>query len=220
MRLYLNDTSPFARLVLVTALEVGVKDMDLIWIDPWASPERLLALNPFSTIPTLRLNDDTALYESLIICEHLIATAEPTRSALTHTEYGNPAALQQLALGKSLMELSFRKVIMERFASDASGNILLERAHAALVRALSGLDALLEKQPSIQHASVNLPNMCLAVAVEYVRFRLNDVFDAHVGQHALTWLSAWHARSSFECTAPERLKVQPASILELRSDSV
>jgi len=216
--LYLNDTSPFARLVLVTALEVGVWDINLVWVDPWASPEDLLTLNPFSTVPTLTLNDGTALYESLLICEYLIAHAEPVRSVLVRSEYGNQAALQRLALGKSLMELAFRRVITERFASSASGSILLERANAALVRTLNGLDIALGKQPRLQMDHPNFPDMCLAVALEYVRFRLNDLFFTQVGPKTLTWLAAWQARPSLKCTVPERLKAHPASTLELRGD--
>ena len=223
MRLYLNDTSPFARLVLVTALETGARDIDLAWIDPWASPEDLLVLNPFSTVPTLNLDDGTALYESLLICEYLIANADPVRSALALPEYGNPAALQRLALGKSLMELAFRKVITEKFASSASGKsasggILLERANAALARTLNGLDTTLGKQPGLPMDHPNFPNMCLIVALEYVRFRLNDLFGTQVGPKTLTWLTAWRAHPSLACTQPERLNSHPANISELRGD--
>ena len=115
-------------------------------------------------------------------------------------------------------ELAFRRVITERFASSASGSILLERANAALVRTLNGLDIALGKQPRLQMDHPNFPDMCLAVALEYVRFRLNDLFFTQVGPKTLTWLAAWQARPSLKCTVPERLKAHPASTLELRGD--
>lgn len=215
MRLYLNDTSPFARLVLVTALETGAWNIDLIWVDPWASPEELLSLNPFSTVPTLKLADGTALYESLLICEYLMANTDPARSALALPEHGNQAALQRLALGKSLMEFAFRKVVMEKFASSSSSGVLSERAATALVRTLNSLDTALGKQPVQQPERPNFPDLCLAVALEYVRFRLNDLFDARVGLKTLAWLAAYRARPSLEGTTPERLKTCPANLSEL-----
>lgn len=210
MRLYINDTSPFSRLVLVTALEIGISDMDLAWIDPWASPEELLALNPFSTIPALDIGNGPGLYDSLLICEYLIANTDRAHS-LTLTDYRHRATLQQFALGKNLMELAFRKVIMERFSATSNNNVLLERANAALVRALDSLDAIVEQSES-QPVRPSLPDLCLAVALAYVQFRLNDLFAAQVSQKARAWLTVWCNRPSFLCTTPEKLKNRPPGL--------
>lgn len=50
MKLYLNDTSPFSRVALATALLTNVQEFELVWVDPWSSPTELLQVNPFSMI--------------------------------------------------------------------------------------------------------------------------------------------------------------------------
>lgn len=75
MKLYLNDTSPFSRVVLATALLCDCRQLTLEWVDPWQSPETLRRVNPFCMIPTLELEEGTALTESLSICQYLIQTS-------------------------------------------------------------------------------------------------------------------------------------------------
>lgn len=194
---------------------MGIADIDLAWVDPWASPEELLAVNPFSTIPALDAGDGAGLYDSLLICEYLIAKADAAHSTVSLPDYSNRAVLRRLALGKNLMELAFRLVIMQRFSATSANDVLSERAGAALVRALHSLDAVVER-PALQVVRPNLPDLCLAVALAYVQFRLNHIFAAQVSQKACAWLTMWCNRSSLRCTAPEKLKHHPPSLSALR----
>ena len=50
MKLYLNDTSPFSRAVVATAYLCNAP-LELEWVDPWQTPQALVTINPFSTIP-------------------------------------------------------------------------------------------------------------------------------------------------------------------------
>jgi glutathione S-transferase len=210
MRLYLNETSPFSRLVLVSALETKVSQMDLIWIDPWASPHELLQLNPFSTVPTLQPKEGSALYESLMICQYLIESYGSSKMSMpTH----HLPDLQTLALAKSLMELSFRKVVMQRWG--ASDNPLFERCDAALKRVLNSI--VIENNLTEPTQGPGLfSSLCLAVALDYVRFRMPDMFDVHLGIQTSDWLGVWCAREALHLTSPEKLQAQPATLSRLR----
>ncbi len=43
MNLYLNRASPYARLIRVLLIETGLdKETELIFVDPWESPDELL----------------------------------------------------------------------------------------------------------------------------------------------------------------------------------
>ncbi|WP_163139994.1 glutathione S-transferase family protein, partial [Arhodomonas sp. KWT] len=72
MKLYTSPTSPYARLVRTVLLE---KQLDSrvtpVWVNPWESPEALLAVSPFSRVPVLEDEEGVCLTESAIIALYL-----------------------------------------------------------------------------------------------------------------------------------------------------
>jgi len=49
MNLYLNQASPYARLISVLLVETGLDtETESIFVDPWVSPDELLVANPGS----------------------------------------------------------------------------------------------------------------------------------------------------------------------------
>ena len=75
MKLHHNPASPFVRMVTVTAIEAGLADrIDHVFtgvflpIEPHAA---VVGDSPLGKIPTLVLDDGTALYDSRVICEYL-----------------------------------------------------------------------------------------------------------------------------------------------------
>ncbi|HUA26247.1 MAG TPA: glutathione S-transferase [Steroidobacteraceae bacterium] len=76
MQLYFNPASPYVRKVCVTAHELGLSDRlerTSITLSPVSPHEGVRANNPIGKIPTLVLEDGTALYDSPVICEYLDA---------------------------------------------------------------------------------------------------------------------------------------------------
>ncbi len=72
MELYLNATSPYARLVRIVLLEKGLADaVTLKWCDPWADDADLLKANPAGRIPALVTEEGTTLSESMLIAVYL-----------------------------------------------------------------------------------------------------------------------------------------------------
>ena len=45
MKLFVNDTSPYARVVRLVAQAAGL-DPEIVVVDPWSLPDALLAVNP------------------------------------------------------------------------------------------------------------------------------------------------------------------------------
>jgi glutathione S-transferase len=205
MRLYLNETSPFSRFVVIVALEVGGGTLDFVWLDPWSLPDSLLQHNPFSIVPTLEIEGGLPLCESVFICDYLLAQGNGAVSDSRR----DVKDLHRYAFGKVLMETAFKKVVNERFLGQ--GHPLSERGSAALIRALCSLETSLAKNI----ATLSLADLCLAVALEYIQFRLPDLFTAHTGPLTLAWLTPYRNRASFIKSTPERLKAQPASSLDL-----
>ena len=79
MRLYYSPASPYARKVLVVAHELGLAsqiETVVIAANPVGGPGELAAVNPLAKIPTLRLADGEALYDSRVIVDHLITLSK------------------------------------------------------------------------------------------------------------------------------------------------
>ena len=73
MQLLANTTSPFVRIARVVMIEKGL-DVEPTIVDPWADDGRLRAANAATRVPTLVLDDGTALSECLLIVQWLEAT--------------------------------------------------------------------------------------------------------------------------------------------------
>ena len=72
MKLMASTTSPFARKVTMLLHEKGGLDrVEIDYLDPWQVPERLVATNPLSKVPTLVLDDHRIIIDSDVICEYL-----------------------------------------------------------------------------------------------------------------------------------------------------
>lgn len=74
MRLFHSTASPFVRKVMVLAHEAGLQD-DILPVPAVVNPvlrdASVVEYNPTGHIPTLVLQDGTALYDSNVICQHL-----------------------------------------------------------------------------------------------------------------------------------------------------
>ena len=78
MKLICSLTSPYARRVKVLAHELGIiDDLEIHVVKPRESADYLWKINPIGKVPTLQLDDGPNIYDSLIICDYLIATYGP-----------------------------------------------------------------------------------------------------------------------------------------------
>ena len=73
MQLFGNTTSPFVRIARIAMIEKGL-EVALTVVDPWADDARLREANAATRVPSLVLDNGTALTESLLIVQWLEAT--------------------------------------------------------------------------------------------------------------------------------------------------
>jgi glutathione S-transferase len=193
MKLYLNATSPFARWVLVCALESAIDPLELVWVNPWEVPADLRSLNPFSTVPVLQTDTGEALYESSLIVRYLIPAADSL------------ATLQALALGKLLLETAFRHVVLQRDQpQDTSPHPLIAQTQQTLARVLQTL--IPEDLP------IGVPDpasLQLAVGLDYLGWRQPNLLAANLSSVMHDRLAIYQARSSFQLTDPTVLAAHP-----------
>lgn len=209
MQLFLTPTSPFARVVLVTALECRLADLRLCWTDPWRSPAELVRANPFCTVPTLVTRQDGAVWDSGVICDYLLSQGTP--SAPLRTVAADAARLRRYAAARMLMDVAVRKTVLERHRgpSDQAAGLLIGRATDALARALRQVEPGVAAEP-LAGGRADMADLTLAVALEYVRFRHGALYGAEVDAALAAWLESWSPRPALVLTTPAALAARPA----------
>ena len=198
MELYLNATSPYARLVRIVLLEKGLADtVTLKWCDPWADDAELLKANPAGRIPALVTEEGTTLSESMLIAVYLDSVS-PTPPMLPAASRGD--VLHLAGLGQNLMDAAFTTVIARKhYGNEIDESELGQRRSRAIQRLLKQLNNELgEKQ---QASNVNLGEIAIAVALDYLAFRLPEVNWKEEYPRLLAWHAGVTARGSFQETA-------------------
>ncbi|CAM3572094.1 glutathione S-transferase N-terminal domain-containing protein [Halomonas sp. FME1] len=199
MELYLNATSPYARLVRIVLMEKGLADaVTLKWCDPWADDADLLKANPAGRIPALVTEEGTTLSESLLIAVYLDSVS-PDKPMIPQDSLGD--VLHLAGLGQNLMDAAFTTVIARKhYGKEIDESELGQRRSRAIQRLLKQLSSEFgEKQQ--QASNINLGEIAIAVALDYLAFRLPEVS----WKEEYPQLQAWHegviARESFQETA-------------------
>lgn len=197
MELYLNATSPYARLVRIVLLEKGLSDaVTLKWCDPWADDPALLKANPAGRIPALVTEEGTTLSESMLIAVYL-DSAYPEKPVLPTSHL---AEVMHLAgLGQNLMEAAFTTVIARKHnGNEVDNSVLGARRLRAIQRLLNQLNSELGEAPV---DAINLGEISVAVALDYLAFRLPEVAWREEHLQLQMWHAGVIARVSFQKTA-------------------
>lgn len=200
MKLYLNKTSPYARLVMVVAHEKGLeKKIEPAWTDPWESPPELLAVNPLSRVPALLTDSGLAIVDSTCICDYLDEIGGGRRLVPARGEE-RLRVLRKYGLGRGLIDAAFAVTIERRF-HDPHGDLpLATRWLASVDRALDAFDrdtALLATT-----GEPDLGDLALAVGLSYTEFRLPEVKWKGTALSLARWFLRLAARPSMRATAP------------------
>jgi glutathione S-transferase len=198
MRLFLNTTSPFARLARVIALEKGL-DVELVWCDPWANDPALLAVHPQGRIPVLVTDEGHALSESLLIAQYLDAqVVEGDHAAPLLPARTMAATLARASVGYGLMEAAFNTMIARKHDAAADSTVMGQRRLAAIRRDLAHLEKAL---PAAFNGRCTLDQLVVAVAAEYVNFRLPGTITAAQHPQLCQWLQAMAGHPHLTATA-------------------
>ena len=196
MELYTSTTSPYARLVRVTLAEKQLDEqVRYRFVDPWASPAELLAVNPACRVPTLVTRRGHALTEAGVIVLHLEQRYPEPRLipreavASVHARLGQ--ALGCLDAGAGL--------IGERRFGDPDTALGRRRAES-LQRALGALVETIEPD---RGGDPDLGDLAAAVTLDWLAFRFAAELDWRADHPAVAqWLTRLLARRSFSMTQP------------------
>ncbi len=196
MRLLSSATSPYARKARAVVLEHALADrVAFITIDATGQDaEMLRAHNPLGKIPTLVLDDGTALYDSPVICEYLDSIAGGAR-LLPPDGIARFRAMRVVALADGIMDAALNLVLERRRPEPQRSPDWSERWTGAILRAVAALAPDLDD-------TFDMGSLAAACALGYLDFRLDDLaWRAHAPALA-PWFAAVAQRPCLAATAP------------------
>lgn len=193
MHLFINTTSPFVRLVRLAIAEKGLADrITAEWVNPWADPPGLLAPNPAGRVPTLVLDDGTAITEAQLILRYLDTLAAPP----VFPAEDQPRTLAIAALALGVIEAAVAIIIGPKSSEGFDTDLISRKRFRTMAEALARIDAMLPAHRP------DIANLATVTALDYILFRFADR-DWLAGLPALRdWRAAQAGRVSVETTMP------------------
>ena len=197
MKLYFSHASPYARKVRMAALEVGLLDRTTLEVtDAWSATKGLPDDNPLCKVPTLVLDDGTALFDSPVICEYLdhlgggslFPPAGPARWQ----------ALRLQALGDGLCDAAVARRLETMRTDNLRSDSWIARQTAAMVRACDTLESWADDLSG----SVTIGTLAVATALGYLDLRFADDTWRAGRPKLAAWFEEAAKRSSFLATKP------------------
>jgi glutathione S-transferase len=199
MKLHWSPRSPFVRKVTIVAHERGLVDrlQCVRTVAAMTKPHAaLMADNPLSKIPTLVLDDGTALYDSSVICEYLDALdGKPQLFPIERAR--RMLALRRQALGDGFLDLLVL-ARNERLRVQPSQ----EHLASAAARSAAVLDSLEREADALAASVFDIGHIAIGCALSYLDFRFTD----QNWRQGRPRLAAWHrdfaARPSVRASEP------------------
>ncbi len=196
MKLYISPTSPYARLVRVALVEKELTErVEYVFVDPWASPAELLAVNPACRVPTLVTDGGEALTEAGVIVLYLERRyPEPRLMARDNVERVHA----QLGSALSCLNSGVGAFLQRRFGEP--GSMLETRWAASLQRGAEGLVAAVDTS---RMGDPDLGNLAIAVALDWLDYRFPEEVNWRAGAaDVAAWADRLLARPAFLDTQP------------------
>ena len=165
MKLFLNTTSPYARIARIALAEKGRPDVDTEVVDPWADAPRLLDVNPAARVPALVADDGRTLTESLLIVlwlEH--RWPSPSLLGPDATAGVARAGLAMGVIDAAVHTLIGRKITDASFDTAPVG--LRRRRTMA-----DGMARLEDDPPAFADGTPTIDAIAAVVALDYLDFR-------------------------------------------------
>jgi glutathione S-transferase len=198
MKLFWSSRSPFVRKVMVTAHELGLAGRirtERVTVSAAAPNAEVMAVNPLNKIPTLMLDDGSALYDSRVICEYFDTLHDGSR-LFPADPAARFAALRRQALGDGLME-----AIVLRLGEQARPAATQSEKHLSAYRLkiAAALDRL-ESEADGLAGALAIGHIAIGCALAHLDFRFAGD-DWRAGRPRLArWYGDFARRPSMQAT--------------------
>jgi glutathione S-transferase len=193
MKLICSLTSPYARRVRVLAHELGIiDDLEIHIVRPRESSDYLWKINPMGKVPTLRLADGSAIFDSLIICDYLIATYAPDWGLEHQTDYWEYRTRLSLLNQTSDAGSQARKLLAQEPPQTKAADFQLDKVHRSLTH--------LETTWSMLETELSLSSIGLACTFDWLLDRFPEINWTNLYPRIGRWFDGFKMRDSMQKT--------------------
>ena len=193
MKLICSLTSPYARRVRALAYELGIQDqMKIDVIKPRESADYLWIINPIGKVPTLRLDDGSSIFDSLIICDYLIANYSPDWGLEHQADFWEYRTRLSLLNQTSDASSQARKLLAQEPPQTKGADFQLGKVHRSL--------AHLETTWSSLESELSLASIGLACMFDWLLDRFPENDWASLYPRIGRWFDGFKTRESMQKT--------------------
>ncbi|MCG8510969.1 MAG: glutathione S-transferase N-terminal domain-containing protein [Rhodospirillales bacterium] len=197
-------TSPYVRKVMVCAMEAGLESrIEKVPTSPQSDEQSLAEQNPLSKVPTLMLDDGTALYDSTLICEYLDSLHDGPK-LFPETGPARWSARLRHSLGHGIIDASVQCRYEGMRPEDLQWDEWAAKQKRKIARALDVIEH--EAETDLLPAAdgdLTIGEIAIGCALGYLDLR----FAADDWRHNRPALSSWYedlsGRPSMQATAPK-----------------
>ena len=186
MKLAYSPNSPYVRKCVVLAIQRGIDKQMALWTVGTTDPA-LLKINPLSKVPTLVLDDGTALYDSPVICEYLDSVGDGPKM-FPPVGPARWKALRQEALGDGILDATQPRRREIALPQDEGRQTYIALQQGKVKAAL----AVLEAEADGLGMLTNIGEITIACALGYMDFRYAN----EPWRPGHPKLEAWYAKVS------------------------
>ncbi|CAH1649808.1 glutathione S-transferase [Chelatococcus asaccharovorans] len=198
MTLFWSSRSPFVRKVMIVAHEVNVADRIeaiRVAVHPANPNAQVMASHPLGKIPTLVLEDGTAVFDSQVICQYLDERFGNGRLIPSTAEKW--AVRTRHAMIDALLETALVwRLEAARPEDHRQPNVMT----ASRLRIQSGLKALEADRSFGVSADFTLDQVAAVAALAYLDFRLGEVAWREHAPRLSEWFDSASRRPSVVAT--------------------
>lgn len=189
MKLYWSSRSPYVRKVMVVAHETGLAAQiacERVVVSAYLPNTDVLPVNPLGKIPTLMLDDGTAIYDSRVICEYLDGLGD-NPPLFPPAGPARIRALTWQAQGDGMLDLLIARLYEERVREVGQRSDKLLTSIAGKLAA--SLDAVAGWTAELAAAPFGIGQIALGCALSYMDFR----FAGDAWRDGRPAMADWHA---------------------------
>jgi glutathione S-transferase len=201
MTLHWSPRSPYVRKVMIAVHEMGLQDRIKIvrTVAGGTTPHwELMKINPVGKIPTLELEDGTAIYDSPVIIEYLDSLHAGPKLYPAAWPARLPA-LRRHALGQGMLDNAL-PLLGEGFRPPEKQSEPHKELWRAKLRACVG--ALEREADDLASSGFTVGHLTIGVALGYLDFRFADMAWRDGHPRLAAWHATFNARPSVQANMP------------------